>query len=306
MSYKSPKWNNGSAPPLSAENLQALTDAVQEQGEALETMCNPNLLDNWYFGNPVNQRGQTSYTGVGYMIDRWKLDIGESVTIDSGLNIVKANSYIGQYFDDFDKFIGRQLTGSVLMSDGALYTGTFIYNGVLNQGQVLFGNSRLNMYINKISAGLTQVELQTIIDNVKVLAVKLELGPQQTLAHKDADGNWVLNEIPDYGEQLRRCQRYLRPAGYNFLVSSTGGNWYGSSRLGNSEPMRAVPVIVNSDYKAQPIREIPGGQCATVATLFTPSIYGQFSVQLSPLGSTIPNYVYIDPAGFNPLLSAEL
>ena len=30
MSYTSPTWKNGSAPALSAEVLQALTDAVQE------------------------------------------------------------------------------------------------------------------------------------------------------------------------------------------------------------------------------------------------------------------------------------
>lgn len=180
--------------------------------------CNPKILDNWYWGNPVNQRGQTSYTGAGYTIDRWKLDIGESVTIDSGLNIVKANSYIGQYFDDFDKFIGRQLTGSVLTSDGDLYTGTFVYSGVLNQGQVLFGNSRLSMYINKVSAELTQVELNTLIDNVKVLAVKLELGPQQTLAHKEY-GEWVLNEIPKFGDQLAECQRYFEKTSWNVCMA---------------------------------------------------------------------------------------
>ena len=49
-------------------------------------------------------------------------------------------------------------------------------------------------------------ELREVI----VYAVKLELGSQQTLAHQDADGNWILNEIPDYGEQLRRCQRYFQ------------------------------------------------------------------------------------------------
>ena len=43
-----------------------------------------------------------------------------------------------------------------------------------------------------------------------IKAVKLALGSQQTLAHQDADGNWVLNEIPDYGEQLARCQRYFQ------------------------------------------------------------------------------------------------
>lgn len=180
--------------------------------------CNPGLLSNWYLGNPVNQRGQTSYTGAGYTIDRWKLDIGESVTIDSGLNIDKAGSFIGQYFDDFDKFIGRQLTGSVLMSDGALYTGTLLFNGVLNQAQVLFGNSRLSMYINKVSAGMTQVELNANIDNVKVLAAKLEPGSQQTLAHKEY-GDWVLNEIPKFGDQLAECQRYFEKTSWNVSMA---------------------------------------------------------------------------------------
>ena len=40
-----------------------------------------------------------------------------------------------------------------------------------------------------------------------IIAIKLELGDTQTLAHKE-NGVWVLNEIPDFGEQLRMCQRY--------------------------------------------------------------------------------------------------
>ena len=185
-------------------------DNISITGRVITTKafpCNPNLLDNWYFGNPVNQQGQTSYTIVGYTIDRWKLDVGEGITIDNGLNIVKANSYIGQYFNDFDKYIGRQLTGSVLMSDGNLYTGTFTYNGIVSQGQTFFTNSFIGMYIQKISTTLTQVEFDTIIDNVKILAAKLELGSQQTLAHKEY-GEWVLNEIPKFGDQLAECQRY--------------------------------------------------------------------------------------------------
>ena len=220
----------GSVGAVGYNTPQALTDAQKQQardninapapyeagdnisitGRIITTKafpCNPGLTDNWYFGNPVNQRGQTSYTGTGYGIDRWKLDSGESVTIDNGLNIVKANSYIGQYFDDFDKYIGRQLVGSVLMSDGNLYTGTYIYNGILNQVQVLFANSIIDMYIQKLASALTQVEFNTAIDNVKVLATKLELGSQQTLAHKEY-GEWVLNEIPKFGDQLAECQRY--------------------------------------------------------------------------------------------------
>lgn len=180
--------------------------------------CNPKLTDNWYFGNPVNQRGQTSYAGAGYTIDRWKLDVGESVIIDNGLTLTKANSFLGQYFDDFDKYIGRQLVGSVLMGDGNLYTGTYVYNGILNQGQSLFANSRLGMYINKLSGTLTQVEINTVLENEKIRAIGLELGSQQTLAHKEY-GEWVLNEIPKFGDQLAECQRYFEKTSWNVCMA---------------------------------------------------------------------------------------
>lgn len=175
-----------------------------------------NIAGTNYFVRPGGYvRG---YTGGRYTIDRWKLDIGESVTVDNGLVLTKANSYVGQYFDDFDKYIGRQLVGSVLMSDGNLYTGTFVYNGVINQGQTFFANSRIGMYIQKLSTELTQVEINTNADNVKVRAVGLELGSQQTLAHQEY-GEWVLNEIPKFGDQLAECQRYFEKTSWNVCMA---------------------------------------------------------------------------------------
>ena len=224
--------------------------------------CNPNLLDNWYFGNPVNQRGQTSYAGNVYGIDRWKLDVGESVTIDNGLNLVKANSFIGQYFDDFDKFIGRQLVGSILMSDGNLYTGTCIYNGILNQAHSLFANSIIGMYIQKLASALTQVEFNTAIDNVKVLAIKLELGTQQTLAHKEY-GEWVLNEIPKVGDQLAECQRYLFAARALSGFACIGSGYISAD---GAEAIIVVPTPVS-------LRTFP--VCAVNGTLRVDTSYGE-------------------------------
>lgn len=216
VSYGAPQTLTAEQQAQARDNIGAPApyeagDNISITGRIITTKafpCNDNLLSNGYFVNPVNQRGQTSYAGNVYGIDRWRLDVGESVTIDNGLNLVKANSYIGQYFDDFDKFIGRQLVGSILMSDGNLYTGTYIYNGILNQGQILFANSIIGMYIQKLDSALTQVEFNTAIDNVKVLAAKLEPGSQQTLVHKEY-GEWVLNEIPKFGDQLAECQRYF-------------------------------------------------------------------------------------------------
>ena len=42
-----------------------------------------------------------------------------------------------------------------------------------------------------------------------IFAAKLELSDRQTLAHQEGD-KWVLNEVPNYGEQLARCQRYYQ------------------------------------------------------------------------------------------------
>lgn len=178
MSYKSPKWNNGSAPPLSAENMQALTDAVQEHGEALETMCNPNLLDNWYFGKPVNQRGASgAISTAGYFLDRWKLVSG-SVTINSGGIVL--NGTIAQVLE---YAVGQTVTATVLTPDGVTDV-TPVYDD--------------------------ETKTFTVTAQGKTIrAVKLELGSQQTLAHQK-NGVWVLNEIPKFGEQLAACQRYFQ------------------------------------------------------------------------------------------------
>lgn len=236
--------------------------------------CNPNLLDNWYLGNPVNQRGASgTISTAGYFFDRWKLVSG-SVTINSGGIVL--NGTIAQVLE---YAVGQTVTATVLTPDGVTDV-TPVYDDE-----------------TKTFAVTTQGKT--------IRAVKLELGFQQTLAHQE-NGAWVLNEIPKFGDQLAECQRYLRPAGYSFVVSNATGSWYGSSVFVSPEPMRAVPVIVNGDYMNKPIREVTGGQCAAVASVFLPNIYGQFAVQLSPLGSTIPNYVYVDATEFNPLLSAEL
>ena len=52
---------------------------------AVAGWSNPNLLINWYFADPVNQRGQKTYTNDGYTIDKWYVaqrDYGTSVIVD--------------------------------------------------------------------------------------------------------------------------------------------------------------------------------------------------------------------------------
>ena len=155
--------------------------------------CNPNLLDNWYFGNPVNQRGASgTISTAGYFFDRWKLVSG-SVTINSGGIVL--NGTIAQVLD---YAVGQTVTATVLTPDGVTDV-TPVYDD--------------------------ETKTFTVTTQGKTIrAVKLELGSQQTLAHQE-NGAWVLNEIPDYGEQLRRCRRY-----YQRLKASSGYMRFGISQ----------------------------------------------------------------------------
>lgn len=150
--------------------------------------CNPNLLDNWYFGNPVNQRGASGTISTeGYFFDRWKLVSG-SVTINSGGIVL--NGTIAQVLE---YAAGQTVTATVLTPDGVTDV-TPVYDD--------------------------ETKTFTVTTQGKTIrAVKLELGTQQTLAHQES-GVWGLNEIPDYGEQLRRCQRYCFVWGYGAKKTS--------------------------------------------------------------------------------------
>ena len=175
---------NAPAPYTAGENISISGSVIATKAFP----CNPNLLDNWYFGNPVNQRGASgTISRLGYFFDRWKLVSG-SVTINSGGIVL--NGTIAQVLE---YAAGQTVTATVLTPDGVTDV-TPVYDD--------------------------ETKTFTVTTQGKTIkAVKLELGTQQTLAHQE-NGVWVLNEIPDYGEQLRRCQRYCFVWGYGAKKTS--------------------------------------------------------------------------------------
>ena len=168
-----------------------------------------NLLDNWYFADPINQRGSSEYIQTGYAIDRWTVgttagtDIGP-VRINDGYLSIDAtggNARLNQVLEKYHS--GKKVCLSVLTTRG-------LYSANLTIGSTAAGT---DMTIAKAYSvlydGFPYVVLEFKSgDTYDLIAAKLELGSTQTLAHQDENGNWVLNEIPDYGEQLAKCQRY--------------------------------------------------------------------------------------------------
>lgn len=188
------------------------TKPVQSGGvlAALNNKPNRNLLDNWYFMNPVNQRGVSgTISEAGYFIDRWKLVSGSVTLTSTGITI---NGTISQVLENA---AGTNVTASALTTTGIV--------------SVSYDNSSKTFTITGTG--------QTFV------AAKLELGSQQTLAHQDEDGTWV-NEIPDYSTELAKCQRYLIPLKPN---SCTGFSTASTTTLYLYFPvpvsMRATPVL---------------------------------------------------------------
>ena len=88
---------------------------------------NPNLLDNWYFGNPVNQRGQSAYSQIGatYTVDRWKNLWNASLTVHSGyctLSTTDTAQGYGYFVQPFENAMPTPVTMSLLTKDGNLYS----------------------------------------------------------------------------------------------------------------------------------------------------------------------------------------
>lgn len=181
----------------------------------VNTVTNPNLLDNWFFYNPVNQRGLTSATTSGvFIVDRWSTLASSSsyslnVTLaNNRLNIVSpagGNTWMNQKIPNFERLSGRKATFSVYISGSSngLYYATMIIGDddytTICSNPVLKARVTSSGFMNfYVGAGYT----------ASILGVKLELGERQTMCHKES-GIWYFNEIPNQGDQLRRCQMFF-------------------------------------------------------------------------------------------------
>lgn len=191
----------------------ALDTSVTNIGNQLGTFVRPNLLDNWYFGRPVNQRGEKNYSNDWvYTIDRWQTSENSTLTVNNG-SVSLTGSYFFEPLEEIvDALKGKTITISLLFATGELEFATGVVPTTWGSWSSIAKNGHVGL--QGIGEDSTRLWLLITDDAKNILAAKLELGPTQTLAHREGD-KWVLNEVPEYGEQLRRCQRYYYQVHYN-------------------------------------------------------------------------------------------
>ena len=306
------------------EQVDKLDHTAQQIDDAVALapqLSNPNLLDNWYFGNIIDQRngwiippgltaysdsslstvyGKTTnyrpvvdiasnyvsfltsdglvkyvapgseirgYTGTVYGPDRWKHGNNPTSILlvkDDALVVKIIDNYtsssartLHQKVDNVNQLFGKTVTASFLVDD---ISGSEFMVGY----RASVGSNVLSKYIRVTTPGVYSATFQVqdgttellanvitdgstkIDDYISIKAAKLELGSQQTLAHQE-NGVWVLNEIPDFGEQLARCQRHqfnANPKRYgrpSIGVSTSQSS--GAFVLSLPVTMRAIPTV---------------------------------------------------------------
>lgn len=213
---------NAPAPYTAGENISISGSVIATKVQP----CNRNLLDNWYFGNPVNQRDVSgTISSAGYFLDRWKL-VNGSVTISAD---------------------GITLNGTMQQVLETAPVGTVTASAMTQAG--------VGEVVPTYDSASKTVTVTA--DGKKLVAVKLEIGPQQTLAHQE-DGVWVLNEIPDYGEELTKCMRYLQVLAAPY---DTSGNGVAIGYANNTVDLW-VPIPLAVPMRISPTPAIPTGGAA--------------------------------------------
>ena len=180
-------------------------------------ISNPNLLDNWYFADPINQRGETKQEreGLAYLFDRWLCEKSVS-TEDDGYVQIPLGRRIIQKLEEYliESFHGKYVTLSILTYDKRLYSGSLMFDKDMPDPFYYFckGETLPSLYYEpEFKCIGIVVEERYMQETLKIIAAKLELGDRQTLARQDTDGNWVLNDPPpNKALELAKCQRYFQ------------------------------------------------------------------------------------------------
>ena len=174
-----------------------------------------NFLDNSDFTNPVNQKGQTSYTGAGRTIDRWKAtNANTQVTVNAKKSVKFAAGSGGTaYFQQLMEtagadYRGKALTLCVQTEDGTTYVhaGTFPTQAPSAEKAVLsiqIGACRINLYSSTALAPFVQINVPAG-ENVALRRIALYEGAYTA----DALPPWVEKGFTD---ELHACQRFYLP-----------------------------------------------------------------------------------------------
>ena len=216
-------------------------------------LSNPNLLINPNFA--INQRGQTSYTGAVYGVDRWKgyqLNVMVCTPSTNGVTLTAPESSTGTGAlyrqiiepEQVARLAGKTITFSFMATNRGSAT---IYMRCLTPASV--GDTP------SIASGETKIVTKTVTLAADI--TELQLVFRKGNGTLDVDINWAKLEIgsvatefspPSIAEELPKCQRYYQKVKLQggAITASTTKNIYPMIPLPTT--LRTKPSITVTTY----------------------------------------------------------
>ena len=230
------------------------------------------LLRNWLFcyggGFPINQRGDPVYTGAGPTIDGWMLT-GGTLELRALSGMTQLTAPENQYCDFYQIIdnTGTAPTGGhfsfSLMVNGGLYSGhTNLGAAGIGNEVVVYEDNRLQLVLENLSSAKIKATIRMFAGKAaNLIAAKLEMGYKSTLAIRDGYLTYLLDPLPDYGEELAKCQRYLMPIKIGDLLHGINLNNTFYLEVPTHVQMAAAPTLTS----ALPLAIVAGGAVEEVS-----------------------------------------
>lgn len=147
----------------------------------------------------MNQRGENSYTGFEYTVDRWLNDQNATVNIVSNGITITGNLWQRLENELYEQLISKTCTLSVLLADGTIYQAS---GSVTSSNGIYITIDNDDVYCTfQKDSSYTFIDLWSKVGaNITFRAVKLEIGTISTLS---------MDAPPNYATELLKCQRYF-------------------------------------------------------------------------------------------------
>lgn len=222
------------------EDLAALTPKT--------AITNPNLLDNSWF--TINQRGENSYTGNKYTVDRWKSESANLVVTHTQNGITlenigeSGNCYFAQYIPSIQS---AAFTLSVKASNVTGSPTFYVHytDDTWMPGAAISGDEEITSWTEHSGKAVDRFQFTIPAGAaVTVRAAKLEAGEVSTLA---------MDAAPNYTIELIKCKRYFQVftgdlgRAMTVLTNRIQFNVPLPIRLYSSPTVTATPRIFNLD-----------------------------------------------------------
>lgn len=213
--------------------------SMQASAQQIDTVCGwgkgVNLLTNWHFGPGVcNIRNQLSWTGAGMAVDGWTLmgNTYQKVELDTSKGCIRVTNvsttsrltlHLSQTMDwDKGNFDAIKNSKAPMVMSG-LFKGNCratILMGSGSTGNVMLDPDKFTLLSGRYAIKTNKIfKLQGVSMEpgtyFEVYAAKLEFGTEQTLAVRDASGDWVIADVPDPTIERLKSARYIQGFGGN-------------------------------------------------------------------------------------------